>query len=105
MPQTAPGPAAKGGVASFTNRGYADQSGGGGTPGPEGPAGPAGPAGPVGPSGPPGTAGTDGATGPAGPAGPQGPIGNTGPASFPDAPNDGQMYVRQNGAWVAVTIP
>ncbi|HSY75449.1 MAG TPA: hypothetical protein VK890_01255 [Bacteroidia bacterium] len=27
------------------------------------------------------------------------------PNIIPDAPNDGQMYVRQSGAWVAVTIP
>jgi hypothetical protein len=83
MPQTAPGPAqAKNGRASFINRGFADSAVG--IPGPEGPAGPAGPQGP------------QGATGTQGPIGPQGPVGG----NFPDAPSDGHMYVRQNGAWV-----
>jgi hypothetical protein len=93
MPQTAPGPdPTKYGRATQANRGYVDQAGGAGTPGPQGP---------------------QGDPGPMGPQGSQGPIGNTGPqgipgpigGNFPDAPSDGQTYVRQNGAWVAVVIP
>ena len=56
-------------------------------------AGPAGPPGPIGPSGATGPTGPGGATGPIGPSG---PTGATGPASFPDAPTDGQQYGRQS---------
>jgi hypothetical protein len=93
MPQTAPGPDAKGGKAAFVNKGYVDDAGGAGTPGPEGPEGPAGPAGPTGPTGP---------TGPAGAQGPAGPQGNPG-SIIPDAPSNGSFYARQNGAWVIIT--
>lgn len=36
-----------------------------------------------------------------GPTGPSGPIGSAG-SGVPEAPMDGQKYVRQNGAWVAL---
>jgi hypothetical protein len=88
MPQTAPGPSTvKYGRATQVNRGYADNATG--IPGPPGPTGPQGPQ------------GATGAQGPSGVQGPQGPVGG----NFPDAPSDGQTYVRQNGAWVAVVIP
>jgi hypothetical protein len=70
MPQSAPGPNAKGGHSSFTNQGAVARTE------------------------------ASGPTGPRGPTGPTGPTGATGPVSFPDAPSDGHMYVRQNGAWV-----
>jgi hypothetical protein len=98
MPQHAMG-AGKGGAATFVTKGHVENvTGGGGTVGPEGPEGPPGP---IGPQGPPGTPGIAGAQGTQGPVGPQGPPGSI----IPDAPNDGQMYVRQSGAWVAVVIP
>jgi len=106
-----------------------------GIQGTAGPAGAQGDAGPQGNTGPQGPKGDTGATGTQGPAGPQGATGNTGATGAPglsgpagptavsantpnmaalgtdgllfvaDAPRDGKMYVRQNGAWVAVTIP
>ena len=39
-----------------------------------------------------------------GPQGPQGPKGDPGDL-FPDAPNDGKLYARRNGAWVEIVIP
>ena len=91
-----------------------------GSAGPQGPAGATGPQGPIGatgatgaastvpgPTGPQGPQGATGATGPAstvpGPQGPVGPAGPTGPASFPDAPSDGNTYGRNNAAWTQVT--
>jgi hypothetical protein len=83
-----------------------------GTPGTTGPTGPTGPQGTTGNTGPPGPQGpqgvqgdqgTAGATGATGATGPQGPIGPEGPQGQPgiaDAPSDGQIYGRQNGAWV-----
>jgi len=58
-----------------------------------------------GPQGPAGVQGPQGATGVPGAQGPAGPQGQQGPSGIPtDAPNDGQMYVRQVqgsvGNWV-----
>lgn len=95
-----------------------------GPPGPTGPTGPQGPQGPqgaqgpiglVGPEGPTGAEGPEGppgltgATGPAGPAGPTGPEGPAGPQGPPgpvdEAPEDGEIYGRENAAWVPVQAP
>lgn len=92
-----------GGADTGTGDGTGD-----GTQGPPGPAGPMGPTGPTGPQGPAGADSTvPGPTGPEGPMGPTGPQGATGlpgtdGADFPDAPNDGLQYVRQNLAWAEV---
>ena len=56
------------------------------------------PIGPAGPAGPPGAPGTIGPFGPQGLVGPPGPQGNPGPigppGGVPEAPLDGQIYVR-----------
>jgi hypothetical protein len=57
-----------------------------------GPPGPQGPQGDEGPQGPPGADGADGPAGPEGPEGPQSPI-------FPDAPVNGNAYLRVDGGW------
>jgi hypothetical protein len=88
-----PGPGRDGGIGYYEHR----TAGSVGPPGPVGPQGPPGPEGPVGPQGPPGEAGPEGPPGPEGPAGPAGADG------IEDAPIDGQMYVRQDGAWVVFT--
>lgn len=90
-----------------------------GEPGPQGPQGETGPQGAqgeigvTGPPGPQGEQGVDGAPGhdgamglpgPEGPQGPQGPQGEPG-VTFPDAPSDGKMYVRKDGAWVEIILP
>lgn len=55
-----------------------------------------------GPGRPPGPTGDPGLQGDPGPPGPVGPQGDTGPQGegLPDAPADGQFYVRQNGQWI-----
>jgi len=69
-----------------------------GPPGPTGPPGPKGDTGDQGPSG--------GPQGPVGPQGPTGPVGPTGPQGEPgevsEAPVDGEVYGRQDGAWVEI---
>jgi hypothetical protein len=58
--------------------------------------------------GPQGPAGNTGATGTQGPQSPAGNTGATGPAGadgIEDAPNDGQIYGRQAGAWVIIPTP
>jgi hypothetical protein len=81
-------------------------SGDGGGTGPAGPPGPQGDAGPTGPAGPTGSTGATGATGPQGDMGPPGMTGATGPAGADgipdDAPSDGSVYARQDGAWVDI---
>ena len=82
-----------------------------GVTGPRGSTGPSGrgSTGPTGPRGPTGT-GYTGPTGPRGSTGPMGsvgPVGPTGPSSscagyLEDAPNDGNIYARQSGAWVVI---
>jgi hypothetical protein len=49
-----------------------------------------------------GTPGEDGEQGPQGPKGDTGSMGPPG-GGVEDAPADGKMYFRQNGAWVALT--
>lgn len=72
--------------------------------GPPGPQGDPGPTGPTGDTGPPGSTGPQGLQGPQGDPGPPGPIGPTGPV--PEAPEDGQQYAREDGAWSVVeTFP
>lgn len=90
--------------------------------GPAGPTGPQGEEGPQGAQGPTGATGADGAQGPqgiqgvegpqgvqgptgaTGNEGPQGPQGAQGPAGdVPEAPEDGKIYGRENGAWVEIS--
>jgi hypothetical protein len=68
-----------------------------------GPPGPQGIPGPTGPQGPKGDAGPSGGPGPQGIPGPTGPQGV--PGEVPEAPNDGQAYVRQSQAWALMTTP
>ncbi|MGC4026243.1 MAG: hypothetical protein QM744_14505 [Mesorhizobium sp.] len=79
-------------------------SSGDGTPGPPGPQGLKGDSGVQGAQGIRGPQGEQGPEGPMGPRGYQGPQGEPG-ADFPDAPTDGGLYVRCNGAWVEIQIP
>jgi hypothetical protein len=82
-----------------------------GTPGVAGPKGDTGDPGAPGAKGDPGDAGATGPAGAdstvAGPAGPAGPKGDPGPAGadgISDAPQDGQLYARQDGAWALVPV-
>jgi hypothetical protein len=96
----ATGPAGPPGTPGTTGAtGPTGPQGATGNTGATGPAGPQGVQGDQGPTGATGPQGATGATGPEGPIGPEGPQGNPG-TSFPDAPSDGQVYGRQNGAWV-----
>jgi Collagen triple helix repeat (20 copies)/Chaperone of endosialidase len=78
-----------------------------GNTGPQGPAGPTGAAstvpGPPGSTGPAGSTGPQGAKGDPGVAGPQGPQGVPGPpGGLGEAPVDGVLYGRKDGAWTVV---
>jgi Collagen triple helix repeat (20 copies) len=78
-----------------------------GTQGPPGPPGPSGPAGAKGDPGPPGPQGDKGEPGPVGPPGPQGEAGTAGEGGaggIPEAPQDGQLYGRQDGDWELVPV-
>lgn len=65
--------------------------------------GPQGPQGERGIQGLPGIQGERGPIGPIGPAGPQGPQGPKGEDGIGEAPKDGLLYGRKNGAWSKVT--
>lgn len=58
----------------------------------------------VGGSGSQGPQGVQGIPGEAGPQGIQGIQGDPGPAGISDAPSDGKIYVRRNGAWEELVI-
>lgn len=127
------GPAgAKGDTGDAGAPGAAGPKGDTGDTGPAGPKGDTGDAGPTGPAGAdstvagpagakgdkgdtgdagtpgapgtPGTQGPKGDTGDAGLAGPAGPTGPSGADGIPEAPQDGQLYGRQDGAWELIPV-
>jgi len=70
--------------------------------GPQGHNGLNGPTGERGPKGNIGSRGMQGKVGPRGPKGPRGPQGVKGGGGIPDAPHDGNYYVRYIGTWVDI---
>jgi hypothetical protein len=98
-----------GGTGPVGGQGVKGDTGAQGPQGPTGPKGDKGDIGNTGLQGPQGVKGDTGSVGPVGPEGPEGPQGIQGdqgvpgpPGGLGEAPTDGGIYGRQDGAWVEV---